>query len=164
MIEMILLDVDGCLTDGKIIYSEAGEELKAFNVKDGLAIKAWLNLGYQVAIITGRSSAIVSRRAKELDIVYLYQGIKNKAALAAKLSDELGISLSAMAAIGDDLNDYKMLQSVAMAFVPKDASHYVAEIADRVLESKGGEGAVREMIEILIRQNGKESDFLSSWI
>ena len=163
MIQMILLDVDGCLTDGKIVYSENGDEIKAFNVKDGLAIKAWINLGYSVAIITGRKSNIVRRRAEELGISHLYQGIRDKASLVLKLSDELNIKLEEMAAIGDDLNDYKMLQSVGTSFVPQNASHYVKEIADVVLENSGGEGAVREMIEMMIRQNGKESDFLSSW-
>jgi len=163
MIKMILLDVDGCLTDGKIVYTEKGDEIKAFNVKDGLAIKAWLNLGYYVAIITGRKSDIVRRRSEELGISHLYQGVKDKASLVLKLCDELNIQLNEMAAIGDDLNDYRMLKSVEISFVPQNASHYVKEIADVILERSGGEGAVREMIELIIRHNGKESDFLASW-
>ena len=163
MIKMILLDVDGCLTDGKIVYSENGDEIKAFNVKDGLAIKAWINLGFEVAIITGRQSKIVRRRADELGITHLYQGVKDKATLVSKLCNELGITLEEMAAIGDDLNDYRMLQNVGIAFVPHNASRHVKEIANVILEERGGEGAVREMIEMMIRHNGKESDFLASW-
>ena len=163
MIRMILLDVDGCLTDGKIIYSEDGNETKAFNVKDGLAIKSWMKLGYEVAIITGRKSEIVRRRAAELGIRHLYQGVKDKASLAEELLDRLDISLGETAAIGDDLNDYRMIEKVGIGFVPQNGSHYVKKIADTVLESKGGEGAVREMIEILIRDNAREGEFLSMW-
>ncbi len=164
MIEMILLDVDGCLTDGKIVYSENGDEIKAFNVKDGLAIKGWLSLGFKVAIITGRRSNIVRRRADELGITELHQGVKDKASLLLDLSSKFNIPLENMAAIGDDLNDYKMLQSVGISFVPQNASHYVKKISDVILSFSGGEGAVREMIEILVKQNSKESEFLASWI
>jgi len=163
VIRMILLDVDGCLTDGKIIYSEDGNETKAFNVKDGLAIKSWMKLGYEVAIVTGRKSEIVRRRAGELGIRHLYQGVKDKASLVEELLTRLDIGLEETAAIGDDLNDYKMIKNVGMGFVPQNGSHYIKNIADTVLEAKGGEGAVREMIEILIRTNAREGDFLSMW-
>ena len=163
MIRMILLDVDGCLTDGRIIYSEDGNETKAFNVKDGLAIKSWMKLGYEVAIITGRKSEIVRRRANELGIRHLYQGVRDKASLTEELLAKLNIGLDETAAIGDDLNDYRMIKKVGMGFVPQNGSHYIKEIAGTVLQSKGGEGAVREMIEILICANAREGDFLSMW-
>ncbi len=163
MTKMIILDVDGCLTDGKITYYEDGNESKSFNVKDGLAIRTWLRMGNEVAIITGRKSAIVQRRAKELGITHLYQGVSDKATLTRELSDRLGIALEDIAAIGDDLNDYGMLQIVGSSFVPNDASRFVKEVATTILECEGGRGAVREMIESIVDQDGKEEAFLAFW-
>lgn len=164
MIELIILDVDGCMTDGKIIYGESGEETKAFNVKDGLAIKSWLSLGHHVAIITGRQSGIVRRRAEELGITHLYQGEKNKLARVHELCGILGIDAGAVAAIGDDLNDARMLAFCAESFCPADATSYIRENVSTVLERRGGDGAVREMIETVIRANDEEEAFLSAWL
>jgi 3-deoxy-D-manno-octulosonate 8-phosphate phosphatase (KDO 8-P phosphatase) len=163
MIELVVLDVDGCLTDGKIIYTEKGDEVKAFNVKDGLAIKSWLRLGKEVAIITGRKSQIVSRRAEELGIRHLYQGADNKAAVLEALAARLGIGFENIAAIGDDLNDYKMLRLCGMAFVPNNASPYVKSIAQHVLSRNGGDAVVREMMEFLFKVNNLEDAFLEMW-
>ncbi len=164
MIELIVLDVDGCMTDGRIIYTAEGDEIKAFNVKDGFAIVNWIALGRRAAIITGRSSKIVERRAKELGIKHFYQGVKDKLARLEALCDELGITLEQVAVIGDDLNDYRMLKACGHSFVPNDAMHRVVEIADTVLSRKGGEGAVREMIELLILREGLEEEYLSKWL
>jgi len=164
MIRLIILDIDGCMTDGKIIYTENGDEIKAFNVKDGLAIKSWQRLGHHVAIITGRKSDIVRRRAQELGIEHLYQGIKDKAAKVDELMEKLSIAPREIAAIGDDLNDYGMLEMAGYSFVPANASHYVKSIADTVLENPGGEGAVREMIESVVRINDQEEAFLAQWV
>ena len=163
MIDLIVLDVDGCLTDGKIIYSNSGDETKAFNVKDGLAIRSWLDLGHKVAIITGRKSLVVERRAKELGITYLHQGIKKKAQLLQSICDENSITLNHVAAIGDDLNDYNMLDMVGIAFTPADGSKHLSHIVRHRCEAKGGEGAVREMIETLFEMNDEVSDFLALW-
>ncbi len=163
MIKLIVLDVDGCLTDGKITYTANGDEIKSFNVKDGLAIKTWMRMGNEVAIITGRKSAIVKRRADELGICHLHQEVSNKSELLAQLSSDLGIEASQIAAIGDDLNDYKMLKFVGHAFVPNNASHYVKTVADTVLKQNGGEAAVREMIEQIVSDSGREADFLAFW-
>ncbi|BDY13915.1 KdsC family phosphatase [Hydrogenimonas cancrithermarum] len=163
MIRLLVLDVDGCLTDGKIIYTDEGDEIKAFNVKDGFAIVNWMALGRHAAIITGRRSKIVERRAKELGIVHFYQGVKDKLAMLQELCDELGMTLDEVAVIGDDLNDYRMLEACGRSFVPADAMHHVTAIADVVLSQKGGDGAVREMIDLLIRQEGLEEEYLSRW-
>jgi len=163
MIELIILDVDGCLTDGRIVYTEQGDEIKAFNVKDGLAIKSWLLMGKKAAIITGRSSNIVRRRAEELGIEHFYQGVKDKSAQLDALLAELGIGIEAVAAIGDDLNDYRMLKRVGASFAPNDASAYVTACVDTVLERKGGDAAVREMIERIVREQGEEERFLAFW-
>lgn len=163
MIRLLILDVDGCMTEGKIIYTNNGDELKNFNVKDGFAIKAWVKMGHHAAIITGRSSAIVEHRAKELDIAHFYQGVKDKRAVAQKLCEELGIDASEVAAIGDDLNDYRLLQWVGQPYTPNDGIDHVKAFA-HVLERRGGDACVREMIEKVIRFNGEEEKFLSPWI
>ncbi len=98
-VELIVLDVDGCLSDGKIIYSERGDELKAFNVKDGLGIRSWIKLGKKVAIITGRKSKIVERRAKELGVHFYRQGIRDKKAELESIVQELKIDLKNVAAM-----------------------------------------------------------------
>ncbi|WP_457596586.1 KdsC family phosphatase [Hydrogenimonas sp.] len=164
MIDLVVLDVDGCLTDGKIVYTAAGDELKAFNVKDGFAIVNWLRLGKEAAIITGRESAIVARRAKELGIGHLYQKEKDKLRRLETLCNELGIGPEKVAMIGDDLNDYRALRAVGRSFAPADAHHRVLDAVDVVLSHKGGEGAVREMIELLIREEGLEEEYLASWV
>jgi len=163
-IELIVLDVDGTMTDSHITYSENGDEIKSFNVKDGLAIASWRKLGKQVAIITGRSSDIVARRAKELHIEHFYQGIHNKREVLETLLDKLDLTMDNVAAIGDDLNDFKMLQSAKISFVPRDASAYVDKIATVILNKKGGDGAVREMIEYLIIKEGLEEKYLALWV
>ena len=162
-IELIVLDVDGTMTDSRITYSEAGDEIKSFNVKDGLAIASWRKLGKQVAIITGRSSGIVARRAKELHIEHFYQGIHNKKEVLETLLKKLDLTMDNVAAIGDDLNDLQMLKSAKMSFVPRDASAYVDKVATIVLSKKGGDGAVREMIEQLIVKEGLEEKYLELW-
>jgi len=162
-IELIVLDVDGTMTDSRITYSETGDEIKSFNVKDGLAIASWRRLGRQVAIITGRSSKIVARRAQELRIEHFYQGVHNKREVLESLLKKLDISMENVAAIGDDLNDLSMLKAAAVSFVPRDASAYVDKIADVVLTKKGGDGAVREMIEYLIKKEGLEKKYLALW-
>jgi len=162
-IELIVLDVDGTMTDSRITYSENGDEIKSFNVKDGLAIASWRKLGKQVAIITGRSSKIVARRAKELRIEHFYQGVENKKEVLDQLLEKLGLQIDNVAAIGDDLNDLQMLKAAKISFVPRDASSYVDKIATVILSKRGGDGAVREMIEYLIVKEGLEEKFLGLW-
>jgi 3-deoxy-D-manno-octulosonate 8-phosphate phosphatase (KDO 8-P phosphatase) len=162
-IELVVLDVDGTMTDSRITYSEAGDEIKSFNVKDGLAIAAWRKLGKQVAIITGRSSKIVARRAKELRIEHFYQGVENKREVLEALLQKLELTMDNVAAIGDDLNDLQMLKAAKLSFVPRDASSYVDKIATVILSKKGGDGAVREMIEYLIIKEGLEEKYLELW-
>ena len=157
------MDVDGCLTDGRIVYTDTGDELKAFDVKDGFAIVNWIALGRYAAIITGRRSKIVQRRARELGITHFYQGVKDKLAMLEELCEDLGGGCSVEADIGDDLNDYRLLRACGMSFAPADAMHHVTAVADVVLSKKGGRGAVREMIELLIRKEGLEEEYLSRW-
>lgn len=162
-IELIVLDVDGTMTDSRISYTEAGDEVKSFNVKDGLGIVSWMKLGKKVAIITGRNSKIVAKRAKELGIEYYYQGIKDKRKVLAELLEKLDISYDQVATIGDDLNDYTMLQDAAISFVPKDAAGVVEKIATVSLRRRGGDGAVREMIDYLIEKEGLTEELHRIW-
>ncbi len=163
MIELIVIDVDGTLTDGKIYYSNSGDEIKAFNIKDGLMVKSWNTLGKKSAIITGRTSKIVEKRAKELDITYVKQGIRNKKETLDEIIEDLGIAYSEVAVIGDDMNDLSMLRLVKKSFAPFDASAYIYDFVNFPLKKNGGEGAVAEMIEILLKEENMYEKFLELW-
>lgn len=165
MIELIVLDVDGTLTDGGITYSNSGDELKTFDVADGLAIATWTKrLGKKAAIITGRNSLIVERRAKDLKIEHLYQGVHNKDEVLENILKEEELSWNQVAAIGDDLNDYKMLKKAALSFTPANGSKYIKDIVNVECTAYGGRGAVREMIEYIIKEDGIEEDFIKAWL
>jgi 3-deoxy-D-manno-octulosonate 8-phosphate phosphatase (KDO 8-P phosphatase) len=164
LIKLLVLDVDGCLTDGGIHYTQNGDEFKTFSVKDGLAIASWIRLGGDVAIITGRSSKIVEKRAKELGIKEIHQGIKDKKSKLQEILQDLNLTLQNVAAIGDDLNDYAMLKSVKRSFTPNDGVADIKEIVDITLSKNGGDGAVREMIEIILKDEKRYEEFLNLWL
>ncbi|MDD3476609.1 MAG: HAD hydrolase family protein [Sulfurimonas sp.] len=164
MIKLIVLDVDGCMSDGKIIYHSDGSETKNFNVKDGLAISSWIKMGFEAAIITGRESPIVKRRAKELGIKHLFQGVKDKESVLKELISSLGLKYYEVGAIGDDLNDFKMLRSVGRSFTPKDGVKEIREMVDTTLTCNGGDGAVREMIDTLIDESDLRDQFMALWL
>ena len=163
MIELLVFDVDGCLTDGGIMYTNSGEEIKKFNVKDGLAIASWIRLGKKAAIITGRESKIIEKRAKELMITHIRQGVKQKSKVLEEILKEEGLNFDNVAIIGDDLNDISMLKKVKHSFTPANGVDYVKNIVDTVLSSKGGDGAVREMIDIVIEKEGLTEELLALW-
>lgn len=163
MIKLIVLDVDGCLSDGKLIYSADAIESKNFNVKDGLGITTWIKMGNQVAIITGRNSSIVEKRAKELGIQHLHQGIKDKDRVLHEIIDSLELKPYEVGAIGDDLNDYNMLTLVGRSFTPKNGVKEIKAIVNTVLNANGGDGAVREMIDILVDENDQRDSFMNVW-
>lgn len=155
MIELLLLDVDGTLTDGKIYYS-ALEEMKVFSVKDGLALRVWKKIGRKSAIITGRKSTIVQRRAEELGIDRVFMGVENKGEIVLALRDEFHLAKDQIASIGDDLNDLSMFAQSGLNFSPKNAAKQILDKVDYVLENCGGDGAVREMIERILASEGLE--------
>ncbi len=163
MIELILLDVDGTMTNGQITYTNSEEELKSFCVKDGLAIASWLKLGKYAAIITGRESKIVANRAKELKIPFFYQNVKEKEKVAEELLTKLNLTWENVAAIGDDVNDFAMLKKAGISYTPKDGSHFLDSVVTKRLSKKGGEGAVREMIEDILQTQGLIKEFLALW-
>ncbi len=163
MIKLLVFDVDGCLTDGSIVYGNNQDEYKSFNVKDGLAIASWSRLGLKSAIITGRNSVIVERRAKELNITHLYQGIKDKKMLLEKILRDENLHWENVAAIGDDLNDINMLKSVGWSFAPNDGVELIKSSVTTVLKQNGGRGAVREMIDMIVEKDGLKEEFLKLW-
>lgn len=165
MIKLLVFDVDGCLTDGGITYGNSDtEEFKTFNVKDGFGIVSWHKLGRKSAIITGRSSRVVERRAKELGISYLFQDVKDKKAVLQTILEQEGLSFENVAAIGDDLNDLSLLQAVKFSFAPSDALPLVQSSVDVILSRAGGKGAVREMIESVIKHEHLEKEFINLWL
>ncbi len=163
MIELIVLDVDGTLTDGGIIYSNSGEELKsfqeskAFDVKDGLAVASWTKkMGKKAAIITGRNSLLVEKRAKELGVTYIFQGVDDKDRVLKDILEQENLTWDNVAAIGDDLNDLRMLKKVSLSFAPNDAVEYIKKSVNVVCQHKGGKGAVREMIEYILEYDDQK--------
>ena len=164
MIKLIVLDVDGCLTDGKLIYSADAIESKSFNVKDGLGIASWNKLGNHTAIITGKKSVMVHKRAEELGIKYLYQGIKDKQSILKKIVKSLGLEFSEVAVIGDDLNDYNMINLVDESFTPLNGVKEIKSIVKTILSYNGGDGAVREMIDLLVEKNLQKDAFMALWV
>lgn len=162
MIEIIFLDVDGSLTDGGIYKTNSGDEFKKFDVKDGFGIQEWLRIGKKIAIITGKSSKIVENRVKELKIPYFFQGVKDKFQKAREILELENLDFSNAAAIGDDLNDMKLLNAVKISFKPADALSSVK--ADITLSKNGGNGAVREMIEILVDRENLRDEWNKNWL
>ncbi|RAZ52316.1 KdsC family phosphatase [Campylobacter hyointestinalis] len=162
MIEIIFLDVDGCLSDGGIYKTNSGDEFKRFDVKDGFALQQWNKLGKISAIITGKKSIIVENRAKELGVKYCFQDVKDKMAKASEILNLEGLSFDNAAAIGDDLNDMRLLSSVGLSFSPNDAHELVK--TDIKLSKNGGFGAVREMIDIIVDRSNLKDKWLSPWL
>jgi 3-deoxy-D-manno-octulosonate 8-phosphate phosphatase (KDO 8-P phosphatase) len=151
-VKILVMDVDGTLTDGKIYIGENGEVFKAFNIKDGLAIREILTKNNILpVIITGRVSKIVENRAAELGVIDIYQGVSNKLELLGKLIDEKKISFSNTAFIGDDINDLECMKCCGFKGCPADAAPEIKNIADFVSAKNGGDGAVREFIEVIIK-------------
>jgi len=150
-IKMLIMDVDGTLTDGKINISENGELFKSFNVKDGMGIKIMHEeYGLIPVIITSRKSKITEYRAKELGIIELHQNVINKKEKMIEIAKKYKIDLKQIAYIGDDVNDIEAMSYVGMSFSPNDAVSYVKEASQYQLQKDGGNGAVRECIDILI--------------
>ena len=162
MIKLILLDVDGTLTDGGIYRDNNGEEFKKFNVKDGYVIINARKLGIDFGIITGRKSELVRIRAEELKIKYLYQGISEKVPILEELMESHNLKKEEIADMGDDLNDLGIMKKVGLKGAPQDAVSEVKGIADFVSSKKGGEGAVREFVEFILKKEEKWSKFLEN--
>jgi 3-deoxy-D-manno-octulosonate 8-phosphate phosphatase (KDO 8-P phosphatase) len=163
-IRLLALDVDGVLTSGEIIYAESGDELKLFNILDGCGIAVARHAGLSIAIITGRTSQPVRRRAAELGIEYTLVGCRDKGAAVRDLVARLGISREEVAFVGDDLNDLLAFRECGWKVAVDNACEDVKSEADYVTSRRGGEGAVREIIELILRTQGKWSSAVQDYL
>ncbi|TWU43003.1 3-deoxy-D-manno-octulosonate 8-phosphate phosphatase KdsC [Novipirellula aureliae] len=154
-ITCILSDVDGVLTDGRIIYSGEGIETKQFHARDGLGIKVWMRCGFAFGLVTARSSVVVERRASELGIAHVSQGAEDKLPAVKEMIAAIGCKPHQVCYLGDDLPDLPVMRYVGLAVAPCDASTDARETAQWVLRSAGGAGAVRETVERLLRATNK---------
>lgn len=160
LIKAIFFDVDGVLTDGKIIYDDNGKEIKTFHVRDGLIISYLKKAGILTGAISGRESAAVSRRFAELKIDFCHQGIVDKAMVFEKLMVHYKLKAKEVAFIGDDLNDLPVFRLAGLAVCPADTYHYIKEKADLVTYARGGEGVLREVADLVLEARG----FFEKWV
>jgi 3-deoxy-D-manno-octulosonate 8-phosphate phosphatase (KDO 8-P phosphatase) len=162
-IRLAVFDVDGVMTDGRIAYTDAGEEIKTFHTRDGLGLKALQRNDIAVAIITARQSSIVTRRAEELGIEHLIQGRQDKAAALESLIAGLSITGAECAYTGDDLVDWPAMRRCGFKCAPADADPWIRARADMVTERPGGHGAVREVCERILADCGLLQDWQDSF-
>ena len=154
----MIFDVDGVLTDGSITYTDRGDEIKSFNAQDGAAIKRLIENGIEVALITGRASAIVERRANELGIRHLYAGIADKTDALEVLLDKLRLDAGACAYVGDDLPDIAAFERVGLAIAVPNGQPEVLEAAHHVTERAGGHGAASDVCRLILAARGARKD------
>ena len=159
-IRLLVLDVDGVLTDGRIIMDHRGREIKVFDVRDGHGIKLLLRAGIEVAIVTARSSPVVQERAKDLGIQMVRQGAHDKVAAYMEIAQEVGIADDEVCFVGDDLVDIPLLKRVGFPVVVADGVEEVKGVALYVTRSSGGRGAVREICNLLLQAQGKWQEIL----
>jgi 3-deoxy-D-manno-octulosonate 8-phosphate phosphatase (KDO 8-P phosphatase) len=157
-IKLLVIDVDGVLTDGKLYYTQEGESFKIFDVKDGLGIRI-ANQIISIAIISGNTSPIIAKRASVLGIVHVFLGIEDKASCLSALSHHLQLSKQHIAYIGDDLNDLVVSELVGIFACPKNAHASVVARSNYHLQAKGGDGAVREFIDAMLEAKGIKAEF-----
>jgi YrbI family 3-deoxy-D-manno-octulosonate 8-phosphate phosphatase len=149
-IRLFATDVDGVLTDAGMYYGESGDEWKRFNTRDGMGIKLLQKAGIITAIVTQERTKLVARRAEKLAIPELHQGVMNKLTLIREMADRHGLSLQQVAYIGDDVNDLEALKAVGFSASPADGMPDIVAAVDYICRKKGGEGAVREIIEMIL--------------
>lgn len=162
-IELLLLDVDGVLTDGSVIYADDGSELKRFHVRDGSGLKLWRAAGKRVAIVSGRKSVAVERRAAELGISPVLQGRDDKIAALTEVLTATGLRPEQVCAVGDDLPDVPVLRRCGLAVAVADACPELRAVATYVTTTPGGRGAVREAIEWLLKASGRWNELVARY-
>lgn len=163
-IRMLAMDVDGILSDGQIIYSSNHVETKAFYVQDGVGLQALKEAGIILAIITGRRSPMVDRRAQELGIHHVIQGRDDKFTALSKLAADLNLSLDECAYMGDDLPDLKAIREAGLGMSVPNGAPIVQQTADYVTTKAGGHGAVREVCELILQAQGKYDAFIQKFL
>jgi YrbI family 3-deoxy-D-manno-octulosonate 8-phosphate phosphatase len=161
-IELLITDVDGVLTDGVIALDDRGVETKHFHVRDGMALAVWRKAGKQSAILSSRTAAAVERRAAELKIAHVLQGCEQKADGLAVLLDRLLLAHEQVCFVGDDLADLPALSAVGLAACPSDAAAEVAEAAQLVTRTPGGRGAIREVVEFILKSQGRWDELIGA--
>ena len=159
-IRMLVLDVDGVLTDGKLYFDHAGNEMKAFNTRDGMGIKALQQCGIEIAVITGRKSAAVAQRMVQLGVQHVYQGREDKLSAFLDLLEITGLDAQQVCFAGDDWIDIPVLLRVGLAVSVADAEDRVKEQAHWITHRNGGDGAVREICNLILSAQDKEQTIL----
>jgi 3-deoxy-D-manno-octulosonate 8-phosphate phosphatase (KDO 8-P phosphatase) len=163
-IKLLVVDVDGVLTGGTVVINEDGTETKFFNSLDGHGIRLWRRAGLKVAFLSGRSSPPTTRRADELGVDYVFQNCHNKLQVVEKLLEQLGLSAREAACIGDDLPDLPMIRYVGFGAAVANAVDEVKQHADYVTTRRGGQGAVREVIEYILRSTDRWQELMKRYL
>ena len=158
-IKLLLLDVDGVLTDGRLFFADSGEEIKAFHSLDGHGIKMLAQAGIRVGIITGRNSALLAKRASELGVELLYQGRENKLDALNEIRESIGIDYDQICYVGDDFPDLPVLTTVGLSFSVPNGHADIRSAVDAVTDAPGGMGAVREISDFLLISQDKYEQF-----
>lgn len=153
-IRLLSLDVDGVLTDGGLYYTDDGHQMRKFNVKDGVGIKAVMAAGVQIAIITASTTDVISKRAADLGVTHVFPGVGDKLQTLQGLCGELAIDMNDVAHMGDDSNDLSVLEVVGLALTVADAVDEVLDIAHYITDKPGGRGAVREIADLVVASRG----------
>lgn len=161
-IKLVITDIDGVLTDGSLHYDAQGEVIKTFHVRDGLGCKMLMSCGIQVAVLSGRDSAILRKRIADLGINLFFLGRLEKQSACIELMKQAGVSVEQTAYIGDDTVDLPAFESCGYSFAVADAPNYIREQADYVLSHVGGKGAFREMAELILAAQGKEKIYTTA--
>ena len=162
--KLVITDIDGVWTDGGMYYDDNGNEWKKFNTSDSAGVLFLRLAGIPMAIMTGENSNAVRNRAKKLDIKHCYIAVKNKLAHARQLCLELNITLDQVAFIGDDINDLLLLREVGLSAAPSNAPEYIRQTVDLTMKKKGGEGAFREFVEMILSANQKFEAVLERYL
>jgi 3-deoxy-D-manno-octulosonate 8-phosphate phosphatase (KDO 8-P phosphatase) len=162
-IRLLLLDVDGVLTDGNLLYSGSSEESKAFNTQDGFGLRLLAEAGIDVGVITARKSEVVARRTSELKMRYVYQGIPNKLDAFKEVMKSSGLKPFEIAYMGDDWLDLVLLQQVGLAIVPANGVREVKEVAHYITENSGGAGAVRDACNLILEAKNLVAELLQKY-
>ena len=163
LIRLILTDVDGVLTDGQVIIDNRGVESKQFHIRDGQGIRLWQQGGGRWGIVTGRSSQVVKLRAAELDIDIVRQGVGDKLAVVKTICEELELDLSQICFVGDDLPDWSVIKAVGLGVAVADAADELRQDADYVTSLNGGSGAIRELVEVLLKNTNRWESVLRKY-
>ncbi len=163
-IRLLIVDIDGVLTDGGLQFDNRGEEYKTFNSLDGHGIRMLLDCGIEVAVITGRQSEIVNHRMRDLGVRHIYQGNRDKLPALAQLLQDSGIESDQVAYIGDDLPDLPVMQRIGFAIAVQNAHGFVKQHCDWVTTASGGKGAVREVTDFILHAQGLLEDRQNSYL